>query len=105
MDADGPKRCISQIIVGGESDQGKHKARPFDLDWARSTVRQCKAAGVAVFVKQLGSHPMSVPPPSPNGKYLPGERPGTKWKMLTRDRAGADPAEWPEDLRVQEFPA
>lgn len=30
-----------------------------------------------------------------------------RFKMLEfglRDRAGADPAEWPEDLRVREFP-
>jgi len=97
----GMLRNLDQIIVGGESSQGKHKARPFDLDWARSTVKQCKEAGVAVFVKQLGSHPLVVPP----GKRAPFEPPGMKWKLLLRNRAGADPSEWPPELRIQEWPA
>lgn len=41
------------IIVGGESGPG---ARPFDLDWARNTAAQCKTAGIACFVKQMGSN-------------------------------------------------
>jgi protein gp37 len=72
---------LDWIIVGGESRQGKYAARPFDLAWARSAVSQCRAAGVAVFVKQLGS------------------------TFNLKDRAGADPEEWPADLRIQEFPA
>ena len=28
-----------------------------------------------------------------------------RWHLVDmRDRKGADPSEWPEDLRVQEFP-
>jgi len=86
---DGPERMegIDQIIVGGESNQGKHKARPFDLEWARSTRRQCRAAGVAFFMKQTGSDHTAL------------------YERVQKDRAGADPAEWPEDLRIQEFPA
>jgi protein gp37 len=45
---------LDWIIVGGESGPG---ARPFDVAWARSIVAQCRAAGVAVFVKQLGAAP------------------------------------------------
>jgi len=45
---------IDWIIVGGESGSN---ARPFDVSWARKTVAQCKAAGVPVFVKQLGANP------------------------------------------------
>ncbi len=57
------------------------------------TVAQCKAAGVAVFVKQLGARPEF------NGAMgFVSE----SWKL--RDKAGADPSEWPKDLRVQEFP-
>jgi protein gp37 len=78
---------LDQIIVGGESSQGSHKARPFDIGWARSTVQQCKAAGVAVFFKQAGSHPV-----------LDGKR------LILRDRTGADLTELPADLNVQEFP-
>jgi len=45
---------LDWVIVGGESGPG---ARPFDLAWGRSIVEQCKAAGVPVFVKQLGAWP------------------------------------------------
>lgn len=91
---------IEWIIVGGESTQGAGKARPFDLAWARSTVAQCKAAGVPVFVKQLGSHPITDVQQRPGweGKLF------SAFKIKFKDRAGADPAEWPEDLRIQEFP-
>lgn len=95
---------IDQIIVGGESSQGKHRARPFDIEWARSTVRQCRAAGVAPFVKQLGSlvHTSGCGP-----VWQPRFEDTGKGYFLAhlKDRAGADPAEWPEDLRVQEWPA
>jgi protein gp37 len=43
---------LDWIIVGGESTSG---ARPMDKAWAQSIVDQCKAAGVAAFVKQLSS--------------------------------------------------
>ena len=43
---------LDWVIVGGESGPG---ARPMQNDWAQSLVDQCKAAGVAVFVKQLSS--------------------------------------------------
>lgn len=40
---------IHWVIVGGESGPG---ARPCRVEWIRSIVGQCKAAGVACFVKQ-----------------------------------------------------
>lgn len=92
MDATGPKRRIDWIIVGGESSQGSAKGRPFALAWARSTIEQCLVAGVPVFVKQIGSRPVAPYPESRD------------YGMMLRDRAGAEPAEWPADLRVQEFP-
>jgi protein gp37 len=79
---------IDWLICGGES--GPH-ARPFDVQWARDTIAQCKAAGVPVFVKQLGANPVF----DSNGYVA--------WGF--RDRSGGDPSEWPEDLRVREFPA
>jgi protein gp37 len=85
-------RLLDWIIVGGESAQGGAPPRPFDLAWARSTVQQCHAAGVASFVKQLGSNAVRETPHHDYGQFL------------FKNRAGADPAEWPEDLRVQEFP-
>lgn len=90
---------IDWVIIGGES--GPH-ARPCDLAWIRSIVRQCRAAGVPVFVKQMGSNLA--------GYWLDPDGPGDgicyhseKWKL--RDPHGADPAEWPADLRVREMPA
>jgi len=47
------------VIVGGES--GKN-ARPCDVRWIRSLKDQCQAAGVPVFVKQLGSNPVITRP-------------------------------------------
>ena len=83
---------ISWVIIGGESGPG---ARPFDLARARSTIAQCKAAGVACFVKQLGARPIIDPR---YDRSLPGAT------RQLRDRKGGDMAEWPEDLRVREFP-
>ncbi|MBP7568761.1 MAG: phage Gp37/Gp68 family protein [Acidobacteria bacterium] len=41
------------VIVGGESGPG---ARPCDVAWIRSIVRQCQAADVPCFVKQVGAN-------------------------------------------------
>ena len=82
------RKFIEWIIVGGESTQGA-PARPFDLGWAYSTIKQCRSSKVPVFVKQLGANPYFG--------IAPIDKP--------KDRAGADEAEWPEELRVQEFPA
>lgn len=91
----GPHPSLEWIIVGGESTQGA-KARPFNIEWAYWTVEQCEATGVPVFVKQLGS--------LPHGS-LNNKRPLPHELVVLKDRAGADPAEWPEHLRVQEFPS
>lgn len=82
---------IDWVIVGGESGPG---ARPFDLAWARSLVWQCRNGGRSVqptpFVKQLGRHPFD------------GDTSSEVLRLT--DVAGGDPAEWPLDLRVREFP-
>lgn len=80
---DGGDLGIHWVIVGGESGPG---ARPFALEWARSIVAQCKSAGVSVFVKQLGSKPTD----------------GSLVRL--RNRKGGDMTEFPEELRVREFP-
>lgn len=90
-----PLSKIDQVIVGGESSQSGKVARPFNIEWARSTVKQCKEAGVAVFVKQMGSHCI-------RWDERLGAPVATRYRF--KARAGTDPAEWPEDLRVQEFP-
>jgi protein gp37 len=77
---------IDWVIIGGESGS-LAKARPFVLEHARALKEQCDRAGVNVFVKQFGRHPTLA---------------GTRVKL--RDNKGEDQQEWPEDLRVQEYP-
>jgi protein gp37 len=77
---------IDWVIVGGESG-ARDVVNPFHVEWALELRDQCRKAGVAFFVKQLGSRPFM------NGKPL----------MLT-DRHGGDWDEWPRKLRVREFP-
>jgi len=89
---------LDWIIVGGESG---HRARPFDLDWGRSIVAQCKAAGTPVFVKQLGSRPRW----DPDGeKWWKGPHTNADGSPRFADSHGGDMAEWPDDLRIREFP-
>jgi hypothetical protein len=83
-------RLLDWVVVGGES--GPH-ARPFDLQWALEIVRQCNAADTPVFVKQIGSAPQQTV-----------RRQDDPLRILVRDRKGGDPAEWPLDLRVREYP-
>jgi protein gp37 len=77
-------RGIHWVIVGGESGV---RARPFDLDWARNIIRLCQRRQVACFVKQVGRRPVEN---------------GTPLKLASCK--GGDWNEWPEDLRVREFP-
>lgn len=96
---------LDWVIVGGESGP---KARPFDVAWARSVVEQCREAGVPCFVKQLGARPVPLAPMRlPSFDAFTG-RHHRGWiedgPHAISDPAGADPAEWPEDLRVREFP-
>jgi len=95
---------LDWIIVGGESGPG---ARPFNVEWARATVEQGRAAGVSVFVKQLGDRPVTNQPSDlPDWSSARGRCGDHQHVALhhVRDRRGGVPAEWPEDLRVREFP-
>lgn len=82
---------LDWIIIGGESGPG---ARVFHLDWARDLVRQSRAVGAAPFVKQLGRRPLANHPMEP----------GAHLEVRLTDSSGGDTAEWPDDLRVREFP-
>lgn len=97
-------RMLDWVVVGGESGPG---ARPCDVDWIRAIKNQCQAAGVPVFVKQLGSRPYAVE----------GSRAAQEWSALgasavmddcggihTKSRKGGDLWEWPIDLCVREWP-
>ena len=85
---------IDWLIAGGESGPG---ARHFDISWADSVIRQCRDAGVACFVKQLGANPVSQYPGEPID-------PGSYYALKLKNRKGGSMEEWPQDLRVREFP-
>ena len=87
---------IQWVIVGGESGPG---ARPFHIDWARDLRDQCKAAGVAFFMKQLGSDPVMWQ----RSHEYPSDGCDVSMNWI-EDPKGGDPSEWPEDLRIREFP-
>jgi protein gp37 len=90
---------IDWVIVGGESGPG---ARPCNVDWIRSLVNQCLDAKTAVFVKQLGARPMSS---SRDDKRHVGDMNlPSPFRLILQDRKGADMGEWPEGLRVRQFP-
>lgn len=85
---------IDWVIVGGESGPA---ARPFGENWALLMTRSCQAAGVPVFVKQVGDQPWRAV--DQEDSLFPRE-----FSWSPRSRGGTDPAEWPVELRVQEFP-
>lgn len=75
-------------IVGGESGP---QARPCDLAWIESTVDQFGSAGVPLFVKQVGTRP--------------GYQRKNGWRDIDlKDSKGGNWDEWPQKLRVREFP-
>lgn len=107
---------IDWVIVGGESGPN---ARPMNIEWARSIVRQCRAASVPVFVKQLGrwiagDEDGFVPQRwlFPDGSvWVPGvigehnwRRPEGAVAFGLSDPKGGDMSHWPEDLRTREMP-
>ena len=111
---------LDWVIVGGESGNG---ARPFDVQWAQSVVEQCRAAEVPCFVKQLGADPIDS---SLRDVWLKGQHHYTRppddpivvealkrpdyrvtphqLGRLLRHKKGADMSEWPEELRLRQFP-
>lgn len=105
---------VDWVICGGESGP---KARPMHISWARDLMRQCKAAGVPFLMKQLGAQPRGWCAAQVHadeadredgacdfyeGHELRDPCPGRCVAMLAKK--GDDPAEWPEDLRVREYP-
>jgi len=95
--------AVDWVIVGGESGPG---ARSFDVRWAERVVEQCAAARVACFVKQLGSRPVLDIEPTGNFRTHEGRRQleMRATSLRLQHRKGEDPAEWPPELRVREFP-
>ena len=75
---------LDWVIQGGESG---HDARPFHVEWALELIRQCVAADVPYFLKQLGSM-----------ACIRGQR------LRLADHHGGDWSEWPAAIRVREMP-
>lgn len=86
VDSSDGSACVNWVIVGGESgnDNGKYQYRDCQVEWIESIIQQCRAYGVPVFVKQLGT-------------YLAK-------KLKLKHRHGGDWDEWPSHLRIREFP-
>jgi protein gp37 len=96
---------IHWIILGGESGD---KARPCNVEWIRRTLRICRNYGIAPFVKQLGSHVIAEDVSLESWGYRPTladvDQARRQARVILKDPKGGDMAEWPEDLRVQDFP-
>jgi len=91
-----PLDGIDWVIVGGESGPG---ARPCHVEWIASIRDQCQAAGTPIFIKQMGSNSIWSEVVS-RGAY---EHWHERWRIF-HDAKGGDPSEWPENLRVREYP-
>lgn len=116
---------IDWVIVGGESGRG---ARPFVVDWAYSIIAHCKHAAVACFIKQLGARPRGLcswrhhdtcPPRwiDEHGTFVEVSKQAARdlchavddawWPCAPKfidTKHGGDWDEWPETLRVRQFP-
>lgn len=112
--------ALDLVVPGGESGP---RARPTWVPAIRSIVRQCREAGVPVFVKQMGSNvrdrndagfegcgatewhltdEVAQIEHNPNGHQE--EWQGAEIRIRLKSPKGGDMAEWPEDLRVREYP-
>lgn len=102
--------ALDWIIVGGESGP---KARPFALEWAERVVEETRGRA-ACFVKQLGACVVSEQRTAPKETFSYPAGMGREhiapngevwsWRAGLKDPKGGNPDEWPEELRVREFP-
>ena len=88
-------------IAGGESGS---KARHCYVDWLRNIVGTCRLHDVRCFVKQLGAEPVEMKQLPRRHTNFAYSNPPTPVVLDLMDKKGGDMAEWPEDLRVREFP-
>ena len=110
------KNHVDWVIVGGESGNG---ARPCNIDWIRSIVRQCKAANVGCFVKQLGAQSVINYYDDLREEFFNNDEDWTplNWdlddgqpplntvvKFPKTNKKGGEISEFPADLQIREFP-
>lgn len=81
-----PIQPIDWIIIGGESgnDRGAYKYRPCNIVWIEKIIKQGMMYDIPVFVKQLGTH--------------------LSKELKLKDRHAGDISEFPEHLRIRQFP-
>lgn len=99
-----PYNRVDWVVIGGES--GGQDARQFDIAWARQTIAQCRKAVVPIFVKQLGRFALSREQsdfPIFSELIDHESKPTGEFALDAHGKHG-DPAEWPPDIRVREFP-
>lgn len=92
------------IIVGGESGSG---ARPFDPAWAQTLIEESKVHDFKVFVKQMGKLPVvNNVVDWPEGTEEERMTPLVPKRMVAKlkDKKGGAIEEWPETVRVREYP-
>lgn len=73
---------VDWLIIGGESGPG---ARAFNPTWAKDLISQTRGTRCAVFMKQMGDNVLNL-------------------ARVPLSRKGGNPAEWPEEFRVRQWP-
>ena len=105
----GGRDGIDWVIVGGESGD---RARGCNMEWIRTIIQSCTQQGIACFVKQLGAKAFEATNSDfvdwPTGTVfscpdegIDGE--GPTYPKLKHPKGG-DINEWPQELKVREFP-
>lgn len=84
MDVEGTTPMLGWVVAGLESGD---RAREGEVEHMESVQEQCAAAGVPYFGKQLGSRPRYKGQP-----------------LKLKHPHGSKMSEWPEHLRVQQWP-
>ena len=81
-----PVPTLDWVIVGGESgnENGKYKYRHCEIKWIEKIVQDCQFNDIPIFVKQMGTHLAK--------------------ELKLNDRHGGDIEEFPEYLKIREFP-
>lgn len=115
---------IDWVIIGGESGPN---ARPCNFAWMRGALKQCRSCFVPAFVKQVGANAFTTDDHLDfnsaaakkrgssahtwrDGKLERITHGGTAetfeaaYDWPTNDPKGGDPEDWPEDLRVRQYP-
>lgn len=77
---------VDWVIIGGESGRNYRECR---VEWINRLIDQIQEMNgqdhtISIFVKQFGTHLAK--------------------EMGLKDKKGGDPSEWPEHLRIREFP-